>query len=185
MTRFFVLALAVAMASLGAAHVRAQSLSPVSIEATLGAGKGWTGGQYLGSRSGVAADILLGVRLRRAGSGALAAGLSASAQGGGTSTTMCRLETSDTCIPAFPDFFAVAPLVGWESGAGRLRMLVGPAFVQARGEGSALGVQSRLDLAVPLAGRFGAVASIRPTIIPDYRGDTVGLLAFGVGLRFR
>ena len=185
MSRFLVVALAVAVTPLAAPHVHAQSLSPVSIEATLGVGKGWTGGEYLGNRSGLAADVLLGARLRHVGRGALVAGLSASAQGGGTSTTECRPASDGMCVPSFPDFFALAPLAGWESSGGALRVLLGPAFVQASGEGRALGVQSRLDLAVPVVGRLGAVASIRPTLIPDYRGDSIRLLAFGLGLRFR
>lgn len=185
MTRFLVVALTVAMTPLAASEVRAQSLSPVSLEATLGMGKGWTGGEYLGNRSGVAADVLLGVRLRHLGGGALVAGLGASAQGAGASESACRPAAGGGCVPSFPDFLTVAPLAGWESVGGVFRVLLGPAFVQASGEGGALGVQGRLDLAVPIIRHLGAVASIRPTLIPDYRGDAIGLLAFGLGLRIR
>jgi hypothetical protein len=55
MPRFLVFALAVTITPLAASEIWAQSVSAVSIEATIGLGKGWTGGEYLGNRPGVAA----------------------------------------------------------------------------------------------------------------------------------
>ena len=185
MARSLVLALAVAATLLAAPRTGAQSPSPFSIEASVGRGVGWTGAEYAGSQSGIAADVLLAMRLRPAGSGALIVGLSGSAQGTGASTSDCRPASTGGCVPRFPEFYSVAPLAGWESGRGTLRALLGPTLMQASREGRALGVQGRLDLAIPLAGRIAPVVSIRPAFIPDYRGDAIGLMAFGLGLRFR
>jgi hypothetical protein len=88
-------------------------------------------------------------------------------------------------VPSFPDFYLIAALMGWENGAGLVRALVGPAYVQADFDGRTVGVQGRLDAATPALWRVAMVVSIRPTLIPYYRGDMVGLLAVGIGLRLR
>jgi hypothetical protein len=185
MTRCLVVALVGIAVPIIASTVDAQAVSSVSLDVSVGAGKGWSGGEYVGNRSGLAVDALLGFRLRSIGREGLMVGFSGGIQRTGESSTVCRPALDGSCVPSFPDFYTLSALAGWESGRGILRVMLGPAFVQASGEGHALGVQGRLDLAAPFTSHIGVVASIRPTVVPSYRGDTLKLLAFGIGLRLR
>ena len=63
--------------------------------------------------------------------------------------------------------------------------MIGPAVVQAEGGERTLGVQGRVDVAAAAGRHVAVVASIRPLLVPDYRGSAVGLLAIGLGLRWR
>jgi hypothetical protein len=185
MTRHVLLALGFIVAALWASNSDAQGVSPISFEASVGVGKGWSGAEYVSDGSGLSFDALLGLRLRSLEHGGLVAGLSGGIQGGGTSTTICTPGPSGDCIPAFPDVYMVSALTGWESGRGILRVMLGPAFAHASGAGNSFGVQGRVDAAAPFTDRIALVASFRPTVIPDFRESTMKLLAFGIGLRLR
>jgi hypothetical protein len=141
----------------------------------MGDGTTWTSGDH-GRQSGPAVDIVLGARLRQVASGgALVAGLSGSVQGGGVSTG-----------PGFPQFYLIASGIGWENEGGEFRAMIGPAFVQpTSGDGRTVGLQGRLDVAARVLPPVALVFSLRPALVPDYRGYMVGLLAFGIGLRLR
>jgi hypothetical protein len=184
-SRRFAFALAIASLLAVARDTSAQPRSPISLEATVGMGFGSTDGDYRQNRTGLAADALLAARLRPTAGGALVVGLGASVQGSGASSLECRPAPGGGCVSRFPDFYAFAPLAGWENGHATLRAMAGPAFVHAMGAGQAVGIQGRLDVVAATIRRVAVIASLRPTWIPDYRGDAVGLLAVGLGLRFR
>jgi len=179
MTRhLIVIVLTVTSALTVAPSAIAQSPPRFSLEASVGEGTGWTSGDYGGAHSELAVDVVLGARLRQlAGGGGLVAGLSGSAHGGGV---------YDLLEPRFPQFYLIAAAIGWENEGGGLRAMIGPAFVQPMsGDGRTVGVQGRLDVAGKVMPRLAIVASLRPALVPDYRGDMVGLLAIGIGLRLR
>lgn len=185
MHRVCAVALVMASSVLVARSAAAQSPSSLSFEGTVGVGLGATDGDYGRNRSGIAADVLLATRIRPTAQGSLVIGVNASAQGSGDTTLECRPASSGGCVPIFPSFFTVGPSVGWESRGGPLRAMIGPSLVLTEGGERTLGVQGRLDVAALATQRLAVIASVRPTVIPSYRGDPIGLLAFGIGLRLR
>ncbi len=185
MIRFLYVVVGLVAACLATSKSEAQGVSPLSLEASMGAGKGWGGDGYRGNGSGLALDALLGLRVRSLAHGGLVAGVSGGIQAAGAHTTICPPNQSGTCTPGFPDVYTVAAFAGWESGRGIFRVMLGPAFAHASDAGNALGFQGRVDAAAPFADRVAVVASIRPTVIPDFHGSTLKLLAFGIGLRVR
>ncbi len=185
MTRYLFVALGFIAVCLPPSKSEAQGVSPLSFEANIGAGKGWGGDGYVGNGSGLALDALVGLRVRSLAHGGLVAGVSGAIQSAGARATVCPPNPSGTCIPGFPDVYTVSALAGWESGRGILRVMLGPAFAHASDAGNALGFQGRVDAAAPFTNRVALVASIRPTVIPNLRGSTLKLLAFGIGLRVR
>lgn len=181
MQRLLAFALVAASALATARNAHAQSLS---IEATAGMGLSSARAGYAGSRSGLAVGALLSMRLRPAAGGRIVAGIGASAQGTGANAAICRPSAADECMPTVPGYFVFAPLIGWETDRSTVRAMVGPAYIQpTRGDGHALGLQGRLDMVPLTIGRAAIVASIRPALVLNHRSDTVGLLAFGPGLR--
>jgi hypothetical protein len=126
----------------------------------------------------------LAMRLRAAGRGALLAGLSAGAPWAWSSTTVCLPASNGGCIPTFPQFLKVGALVGWENPSTTLRAMGGPAYVRADGK-QAFSLQGRVDGAAPISRHLALVASVRGTVVPNYRGDAFGVYALGVGIRMR
>ena len=184
--RILALTLALALFPAAATDVEAQTSHRFSLDATAGKGFGRATGSFEGGRSGFAGDLLVAARLHALGGGSLVAGMSASAQGSGASTMICRAEPGAECAPNFPSFFLFTPSLGWESRDAGLRILAGPALVQTDFDGErAVGIQARIDMATAMTDHFAMVASIRPAIIPNYLGERVGLLGFGVGFRLR
>jgi hypothetical protein len=176
--------LAAALALIVATRAGAQPVSPVSLEASLGAGH-LGGGAEFTSRGGFAVDALLGLRVAANRGRALVAGLNAGMQGPLGSNDMCTFTPRGGCMPDQPIFYTVGALAGWESRAGTVRALAGPAAMHADGGGRALGLQARLDGATPTILHVAAVLSVRGTLMPNYRGESLRLLAFGIGLRIR
>ena len=75
-------------------------------------------------------------------------------------------------------------LLGWQDSKEFVRVTTGAAYVQADWEGWSVAWQGRADLALPITSHFGAVASLRGTLVPNYpRGDSFRLFAFGLGVR--
>lgn len=173
-----------ALALLLAPPAAAQQSQPALLEASVGAGH-LSGGPPFTSRGGYAVDALLGARVRPLPAGALVLALNGAMQGPVVSNDMCTLTAGGDCVGAQPIFYTVGVLAGWANRTGSLRALAGPASVQADGGDRALGVQARLDGASPALYHVAAVLSLRGTLVPNYRGDALGLMAFGVGLRLR
>ena len=162
----------------------AQLHPSLSVEATLGLGFGYTAGEYLADRQGRGVDLMLGVRPGAAGKRGIVLGANASLYDGGPHTLVCHQATRrDGCIRPFPFFEVAGALVGWENASTTLRVMGGPAWAHA--ESDALAWQARLDGALPVVWRLALVGSVRGTVVPNYRGDVVNLLALGLGVRVR
>ncbi len=156
----------------------------VTFDATVGKGVGRTDGLYRDNRNGFSADAMLAVRIRSLPRGSLVAGVNGSAHGSGAYDTICLPAPDGSCIPAFPNFEMVGALLGWQDDNGYLRATAGPAYVQAEWDGWSVAWQGRADLSAPFASHFGAVLSLRATMIPNYpRGDAFRLFSLGLGLR--
>ena len=162
----------------------AQQRPSLSVEATVGPVQGYTGGEYLRDRRAAGLDLLLGARAGAAGTRGIVFGANASLHYAGAHTLACRRATVEGgCIPQFPFFQVAGALVGWENASTTLRLMGGPAWAHA--EADALAWQARLDGALPAVWRLALVGSVRGTVVPDYRGDAVGLLGLGLGVRLR
>lgn len=182
--------LALSLLLMPAAAMTAQAPARFSIAATAGRGVGYTSGNYkVHKGDGLAGDVMIAARLRPMAGGRLIVGVSASAQGTGGRDMSCQPTPTGGCVEGFPSFYSFAPLIGWESTGARLRTMVGPAYLvsldDGDGDGRALGVQARFDAAIVTIGHLAVMASVRPTLVPSFRGDPVGLLAFGLGLGLR
>jgi hypothetical protein len=172
----------------------AQGPRALSLDATLGGGYGFGGGE-LYPRGGVALDALIGLRIRASGRSALLAGISAGVQGTLNFGDVCNHGSRGQCLDDFPALIPVAALAGWEGRTGTgtspgatLRVLVGPSYVRFDGEaqrGRAAGAQGRVDLATPPLGPVALVASLRGNVVPRFRDQTFGTWAAGLGLRLR
>lgn len=162
----------------------AQQTRAASFDANFGVETVLASGEYRAPHRGSAVDGLLAMRLQGAGRGALLAGLSAGTPWAWTSTSICLPASTGGCIPTFPQFLKVGALLGWENAGATLRAMSGPAYVRADGN-QAFGLQGRVDGAAPISRHLALVASVRGTMIPNYRGDTFGVYALGVGIRLR
>lgn len=161
----------------------AQPKAPLSVAVTAAREFGRTRGEYHGDRNGLAADVLLALRLRPTAGGVLVVGLGASSQAARSYATICTPMANGECMPHFPGFSTLAPSVGWETNGAFVRGMVGPTLVWPDAGRPVVGVQGRLDMMPVTVGRVSGIVSVRHTLIPDYRGDMVGLLAIGAGLR--
>lgn len=158
--------------------------SPLSLDVTAGLGTG-IGGPQARYRTGAAVDALLALRVRSLPHGAILVGLAAGGQGAPTREDVCILTPRGDCLPEFPLFGSVGPLVGWESPAGMLRLMGGAGWFASEDERQALGLTGRVDAAAPALLIFAPVLSLRGALLPRYQGDMIVLLSVGVGLRIR
>jgi hypothetical protein len=182
---------------LAAGALPGQQPRGVSLDVTLGGGAG-LGGVEVYARGGVAGDALLGVQLGQAARRAFMAGIGVGFQGLPYGNDICHVGSRGQCLSDFPAFGTVGLLAGLElrsrSGASpgaTLRVLSGPAYVHLDGDDSAgqrgntAGVQGRVDVATPPLGPLAAVLSLRGTLVPRFRDQTLATWALGVGLRLR
>lgn len=165
----------------------AQRPWPLSIETNLGVGTGSTSGEYRDNTEGLIGDLLVGLRLRSAGEGALFAATSLGVQGSGATTDECLPASQGGCIQEFPAFTVLSILGGWETRTATFRLLSGPSVVRAYGDWDThrFGWLARLDAAAPAFGRISGTVSLRGFIVPSYQGESFQLIALGVGLRIR
>jgi len=177
------LALAAVISSTPAA-AWAQAGPSVTFDATVGKGTGRTDGLYRANRSGFSADAMVAMRIKVLPRGSLVAGVNGGVHGSGASNSDCLPAPDGGCIPSFPTFEMVGTLVGWQDANARVRATTGAAYVQAEWDGWSVAWQGRVDLSLPVASHFGAVASLRATLVPNYPGgDSFRLFAFGLGAR--
>lgn len=172
----------------------AQDARRVAFDVTAGVGSGVGGGEVYG-RFGFAGDALLSVSASRRARTLLIAA-SAGAQGIPFEDGACHRGTRAQCLPYFPFVGAYSALVGWEvrqpsaatTGA-TFRAMGGPALVYidagAGRSGNTAGAQIRADAASPSYGAIAAVASLRGTIVPRFRGQSLAVWAIEIGLRVR
>lgn len=171
------------LASIGR-QAEGQQRPSLSLEATVGGAYGYTTGEYLGDRQGIGLDLMVGARAGAADKRGIVVGANASLHDGGPHTLICHQSTTGAgCIQPFPFFRLAGVLVGWENAATTLRVMGGPAWAHA--ESGALAWQARLDGALPVVRRLAVVGSVRGTVVPNYQGTLVSLLALGLGVRVR
>ena len=160
----------------------AQSLWPVSLEASIGDGKSTTSGEYRGQGGGNTFDLVAGFRFKSL------------LGGGGAVTDICIPASTGTgCIPRFPEFTFYSGLIGWETHGSYVRVLAGPAVAHAAGrdqllvryDESVLAWVGRVDFATPAIMHISAIAFFRGAHVPEFRGNSFRFQSMGIGLRLR
>ena len=162
----------------------ARAQTPLSFQATVGAGTGF-GIPDATASTGPSLEAMLAAAFQPGPSGAVTIGVSAAAQGA-VARTDCDLVAGGTCRNEFPLFGSFALLAGWESASGGVRVVAGPAgfFSSEENSTSTAGLTGGLDLA--RAGlRLAPVLSLRASLLPSYHGQSVTLLSARVGFRVR
>jgi hypothetical protein len=177
--RLFALVLAAALPS---SRGESQSLSRSFLEFNVGLSAG-DASVPNGPSRGIAGDVLLGFKPGRTPGGFVTA-VSASGQTPMASIA-CDLVPGGTCPIDFPGFLIVAAHAGWETEAGRARILAGPALAISESDGNGAALQIRLELAAPLSGRLSVIGSGRFVYIPGIADRSFTLGAAGIGLRIR
>jgi len=143
------------------------------------------GGTYV-NRGGAAFDVAIGYRLRDTPAGSLIGALTFGAQAPVISADVCLLLPDGGCAPDFPVFFSAGALLGVQRGTARTfsaRLLTGPVYYQTAGDGGAIGLQGRVDVATPSLYHTSVVASLRHSLLPSLRDEALGVTSFGLGLR--
>ena len=79
---------------------------------------------------------------------------------------------------------SLGPLAGWENASGQVRALAGPVITHEDAR-HVIGLQARVDGATRSFAGLAVAASMRGVLFPDYRGDALAPLSFGVGIRIR
>lgn len=88
-------------------------------------------------------------------------------------------------MPRHPEFAFLGALAGWESASARVRVLGGPAYALARWEHPAFGIQSRVDVSLPIVRHLALIGSLRAMLVPNYDHASYNVLSAGIGLRIR
>ena len=99
------------------------------------------------------------------------------------SNDMCVIAPDGGCLPGHALFSFGGVLAGWESRGSRLRVVGGPAFAVADGPHPALGLQARVEGALPIVRHLSFAGSLRGGLVPNYEGATYSLVGAGIGLR--
>jgi hypothetical protein len=165
----------------------AQRIGRYSFDVTVGLGGMETSGKYSGDGGGFAGDVMLARRFRSDRGPGLIAGVSASYHFvlGEDCTIYLPFEPSSDCAPQIPDMRVIGALTGWESRNGAFRVMAGVGYAHPTSGGGAVALQARLDGAIGLVRHVALTASVRPVIIPSYRGDTFRSIGIGIGFRVR
>lgn len=167
-----------------AREAAAQSLFPLTVEATAGVAVA-SGGTYV-DRAGMAIDALVAYPLRRTPAGTLVAGVTLGVQGFVSTADRCGLVHGGECTPELPLFYSGSALLGVQRGSRRTasaRYMAGPVYYRADDGGGALGVRGLVDVATPSWHRTALVASLRHSLLPGFRREVVGITSFGLGIR--
>lgn len=182
-------------------HAGAQSSSParITFDVSGGVGYGFGGGFAYSKRRNNSLDGVLAFQTLTTPRGALVVGVGGGWQGSTSEGGSC---IADPCAYTFPDLRSAFAVGGWEFAregrdqAPRVRVLAGPAYVRANGtRGDAFGVHGRIDVGLPVSRHLALVTSLRHTLVPNFedslvdryepnfRGGSLGVGAFTVGLR--
>jgi len=176
-----------AACGLAPARGAAQLPSAVSVDMSAGVFVG-SGGTYV-DRSGPAIEALVTYRLRQTSAGILLAAVTLGVQAPMTTDDRCALVPNGDCIPEFPLFVSGGTLLGVQRGTVRTvsaRFMAGPVYYRAENEDSgALGVQGLAEVATPSWHHTALFASLRHSLLPSFRQETVGITSFGLGIRIQ
>lgn len=183
------LAGAVSLAILPADAAAQRRFGP-SVEASLGISAG-AGGEYV-NRAGGSAEAIVTMPVSATSSHAFVVGLTGAANGPVAGDDICigKIGGGDeiTCLDRYPTFLSLGVVAGVQRPLGaRLssRILAGPAYYHSVEDGDTFGLQGRVDVAAPLALRTALVGSVRGAVLPDFRGETLRIVTFGLGLRIQ
>ncbi|MHB1313258.1 MAG: hypothetical protein ACYC3L_14680 [Gemmatimonadaceae bacterium] len=166
----------------------AQAARSLSLEMNVGPGY-LVGGPEVRSRGAFGADGVLTLRMAKDGSSGLLAGMSVAWQGPPPSGDNCVPGRAVQCLDNYPQFASVGLLSGWTSAAGRVRVLGGVAAVSAQPEEQSakpdhtIGIPVRVDGVLAKFSHVAVMASLRATVLPQYRGNAYTLFASGLGFR--
>lgn len=159
-----------------------------SIDATVGGGRAFGGGQ-LGDRNYATVDALFAVGRQAPSVSATLFGLALGAQAGLSRGDDCRILLGvPGCLKDFPSLVSAALLAGRSHGlplGGSIAVLGGPGIYFADGGGAALGLQARVDVASAVKAHATFVVSMRGAYLPNLRGDSYLPVALGVGVRLQ
>lgn len=168
----------------------APSAKRVTLDVSVGGASGRGGGDYVNLGGGIALDAAAAWRGPRARTGTLVLGGGFGSQGGLGNDLDCAPDGSGGCRGDFPTFRYLVALAGWEVGAARggrgasARVLAGPGHYVSD-EGSAFGLQARIELASPAPFGVALVASARGSLLPRFHDEAVTLGAVGFGVRLQ
>jgi hypothetical protein len=179
----FVLATGTALAGAAAA----QGNGPLSADFSLGLRLAHGGAYH--HRGGPAFDLLATRLIDDIPGGRLVGGASLGLQGPPLARDLsCLVTPAGDCAPDFPALASVTAMAGVQRGSAHtaaIRLMAGPTYQQAFAGGGAVGLQGRADAALPPWGRTAAIASLQHSLLPSFRGDTVRITSFTLGLRLR
>ena len=155
----------------------------------LGTAWGGTTGVYKENRTGGYGDALVGVRLWTLNEGAIIAAVGVAGGPGGAVESDCPLHPDPRieCVQAYPGFARVALLGGWETTAGAVRLLTGPAFLSHRGVFDEHGWAwvLRSDLATRFVGPIWMNLTFGGMVVPSFDEERFQSLHVGVGVKIR
>ena len=171
---------------LAGAPVFAQGVSRYSADVTVGFWLQRTDGRYKDpDGGGVGGELSVARRFHTAASSGLVATINGAHYAKIGSNDSCTLLPGGACAPELPSIRLVGALAGWETRSGWLRAMGGLAYADPTSGGGTLAIQARVDAVVPVVRHLALTASVRPALLPSYRGDTFKLLGVGIGARIR
>jgi hypothetical protein len=176
----------IVVATLAVSPAGAQRAPVVSLDASLGV-SGHLTNDYVQEQAdaSLGGDLTLAIRLNRSRSGFVAA-INASAYGIPVGGDSCLLAPDGGCILEQPAFALLGALAGWESPGSRVRAMGGLGFALPQWtDQPSLGIQARVDAAIPVIQYVSLIGSVRGALVPNHHHATYGLMALGIGLRLR
>jgi len=143
-----------------------------------------TSGTTFENPFGLFSDVFVAGSLNANAQGALVTGLGVSGIMGVLGDG-CPLRRDGSCAPK-ANFVAVNLLAGYGAAIadGSVRLLAGPTLYMGKDDRS-LGLQARMDAALPDAGRFQFGMMVQGSVISSYAGERfyAGALGFGLFVR--
>lgn len=179
---------AIALLLLGVSTMLRAQPAPRSVAVDLGLGVGQgLGGASFPDRDIVAWNLTAALSVRPTGHGTLLAAVHASAyQLLSTSDCVVAVGNGPSTCATFPSYETVGLLGGWSQRAdqgGGLRVLVGPAYVNATETRSGVGLVARLDATQRLSRHVGFVFFGEGVLPRITGGERLAVVVLGVGLR--
>ena len=170
------LAFGMALASILAEPLAAQSRGAVSTDVTVGPSTGWGGPRNLDDRNGYAGELTIGRRTRPDDETTRMVAL----------TIGSHLSLQNKCgCPSFPSINHLGLLGGLERRGrlGAVRAMAGPAFYAGDGA-SGMGGQLHLDAAAGVS-HLELVLAARGSVVVRFTGEVLGLSSLQFGVRLQ
>ncbi len=163
----------------------------LAVDLTLGVGSG-QGGGLRSARGTVGFGAAASYPVKRTGRGDLIVGATWYNSRTVDQGLTCLVDpqvVSTGCAANFPRLSVLSPLVGWalvsNENQAMLRVLAGPARVDASDLAASYGLLGRVDGSVMLSGALGLMIWTQRLSAPVSKGGRIGVLSGGVGLRLQ